>query len=95
MWHTKPPVTRVVTHVVSVGLAVHPASDGDKVRHKAGDGALEDGIIAEYHRLVERVTLVRLLRNWKLKFDQELCSLGERNTVVAQFLLQWSMTDDS
>ena len=76
-------------------LRIHPAEDADKVRHKAGDGALEDGIIAEYHRLVERVTLVRLLRNWKLKFDQELCSLGEQNTVVAQFLLQWSMTDDS
>ena len=58
-------------------LRVHPVEDADKVRHKAGDGALEDGIIAEYHRLVERVTLVRLLRNWKLKFDQELCSPGE------------------
>ena len=58
-------------------LRIHPAEDADKVRHKAGDGALEDGIIAEYHRLVERVTLVRLLRNWKLKFDQELCSPGE------------------
>ena len=55
-----PPVTRVVTHVVSVGLAVHPAGDGDKVRHKAGDGALEDSVIGEHNILIVSLRVVRL-----------------------------------
>ena len=55
-----PLVTRVVTHVVHVGLAVHPAGDRDKVSHKAGDAALEDNIIAEANILIVGLRVVRL-----------------------------------
>ena len=53
-------VTRVVTHVVCVGLAVHPASDGDKVSNKAGDAALEDSVIGEDNILIVGLRVVCL-----------------------------------
>ena len=55
-----PLVTGVVTHVVRVGLAVHPAGDRDKVSHKAGDAALQDNIIAEHNILIVGLCVVRL-----------------------------------
>ena len=48
-------------------LRVHPAEDADKVRHKAGDGALEDGIIPQNYVLIVYFCQIVLKYNWNGK----------------------------
>ena len=41
-------------------LGVDPGLDRHKVGHKARDGALEQGVVTQDHRLVERMGLIQL-----------------------------------
>ena len=55
---------------IGFGLAVNPSLNSDKVRHEAGNVALEDDVIAENHILPEGVRLIILADRWKGgKFD--------------------------
>ena len=48
-----------------ISLVVHPSRDGDKIRDKAGDDALEQGAVAEYHVSIESLKKVVLWYNCK------------------------------
>ena len=50
---------------ISLGLAVKPSLNVDKVRHEAGNVALEDHVIPENYVLPERVCLIILAHHWK------------------------------
>ena len=43
-----------------MALGIEPATDCQKVSHKAGHGALEDGVIALYDGLMEGVGIIVL-----------------------------------
>ena len=55
---------------ISLGLAVKPSLNGDKVRHEAGNVALEDHVVPENYVLPERVCLIILAHHWKKRKEK-------------------------
>ena len=53
-----------------LGLAVKPSLNADKVRHEAGNVALEDHVIPENYVLPERVRLIILAHHWKKRKEK-------------------------